>query len=87
MSIAIPTGDGCELHIEYDYGTTCIIRQHTKRVGKQQNELVKGFDYCYIKHPEYVHEVQNLYYFLSGRELELPSLEFMHNISYPKNHY
>lgn len=87
MSIALPTGDACELKIEYEYYSTCIVRHHTKRVCKRQNELADGYDYCYIKHPTYVHEVQNLFYFLSGKELELPELEFMFNKSYPKAHY
>ena len=65
-SIGLPTGDGVDLLLEW--GDCCLRRNH---VGKEKKEGDKNpYDYAYIKSPKYVHQLQQLYFSLSGKELE-----------------
>ena len=64
-NIGLPTGGGSELSIENDNSTALTRSQLCDGV------FTNGFDYVYIKDCEYVHQLQNLYFALSGTELEL----------------
>ena len=69
FAIPLPTGDGCELSVEFEMGTTCIVRNYDAKEIAKSTKFNK-YDFCYIKHPNYVHELQNLYFALCGKELE-----------------
>lgn len=65
-SIGLPTGDGVDLLLEW--GDCSLRRNH---VGKEKKKGDKNpYDYAYIKSPKYVHQLQQLYFSLSGKELE-----------------
>lgn len=64
-AIGLPTGDGVDLLLEF--GDCCLRRNH---VGKEKKKGDKNpYDYSYIKAPKYVHQLQNLYFALTGEEL------------------
>lgn len=64
-NIPLPLGTGLYLSIEDD-GETCIVRRHFC-----DGVLTSDFDHAYVKHCKYVHELQNLFFALTGTELEL----------------
>ena len=63
-------GNALELHIEAEMGgqfaNACLTKGETK--GK-----IPGTDYpfMYVKNTQYVHQLQNLYYALTGEELTI----------------
>ena len=61
--IVLGLGGGEELSIERLTKTCCLIRAI-------KNESV---DFVYVAYPEYVHQLQNLYFSITGKELEVKS--------------
>lgn len=57
--IVLGLGGGEELSVELLTKTCCLTRS-------KKNELD---DFVYVKYPEYVHQLQNLYYTLTGLRL------------------
>ena len=70
--IGLSNGDGVDLSVEFAYGTTCLKRKYVEDwLIEKYKHLNKVEDFCYIKHPKYVHELQNLYFSLTGEELNI----------------
>ena len=61
MHIVLGLGSGEELSVELITDTTCLVRSDPK---------YNSADYCYIKNIEYLHQLQNLYFALTGKELQ-----------------
>lgn len=74
MSIPLPNGNSSELHIEYEMGSTCLVREWGRERKTRYPDEVNQWDFVYIKHLQYVHEVQNLYQLLCGKELDIFNL-------------
>lgn len=65
MHIVLGLGSGEELSIEFITDTACLTRSQPKC---NRNDTL---DFCYIKYPKYLHQLQNLYFALTGKELEI----------------
>lgn len=64
--LPLPTGSGSELHIEFESNSTCLVRNHIV------NRLISDtYDYVYIQHIYYVNQLQNLYWILTGEEMNI----------------
>ena len=59
--IVLGLGGGEELSVELLTKTCCLTRSN--KMGQD--------DFVYIKYPDYVHQLQNLYHALTGKELEV----------------
>jgi len=70
--IVLGLGGGEELSIELSTKTCCLIRAI-------KNESV---DFVYVAYPEYVHQLQNLYFALTGKELEFKSWKRCGDVSF-----
>ena len=64
--IVLGLGSGEELSIELLSNTSCVTRSDPKKLGRD--------DYVYLKYPEYLHQLQNLYFALTGTELNTDKL-------------
>jgi len=62
-------------YVEYELcvGQVNIVVEKEKLPKYEDDEFKFYLDDCYLKHIEYVHQVQNLYYAVSGEELSLRS--------------
>lgn len=74
MYLPLPTGYAVELCIEFDMGSTCLVRYWNEKQKAKYPEDPNPYDFVYIKHLEQVHSLQNLFYFLSGVELDTYNL-------------
>lgn len=59
--VVLGLGGGEELSVELLTKTCCLLRAI-------KNESV---DFVYVAYPEYVHQLQNLYFSITGKELEV----------------
>src|SRR5699024_8268766 len=64
MWIVLPTGEGLELHF------SCVMKEVWITKDGISDVLRCSHKYMYLKDIDYIHEMQNLFFVLSGTELE-----------------
>ena len=69
MWVVLPNGDGSELHIEKELMSNDMNILFTR--GDSSKVPGKDFDYVYAGVIRFVHQLQNLYFALTGKELTL----------------
>lgn len=67
--MVLPNGDSSELHIERELFSNNYNAFVTRGVSK--GVPGKDYDYVYLRSVQYLHQLQNLYFALTGEELEI----------------